>query len=256
MASSDKKPIIVIKRIEEGGHGHHGGAWKVAYADFVTAMMCFFLVMWLMGSDEEVKATVEQFFNNPNSTQNIDMDDKSKKFVGGKQGDGDSILNGLQGQYPDEMVKLPKVPFGQPQEPRPDYAQDLKQLSETVSSTENLQLQTMQFVMPEDFLFKPGSLDFREGSFSYLVHLSRIAAKYDGKLVIEGFTGPVVGDMPEKADPYDFAMSRVVSVMAYLIKSRGMEESRIQPTVHNAKENPFSKDRVIRFSFHRAPASE
>lgn len=46
---SDKRPII-IKKIKKGGHGHHGGAWKVAYADFVTAMMAFFLLLWLLSS--------------------------------------------------------------------------------------------------------------------------------------------------------------------------------------------------------------
>lgn len=45
------KPLIIVKRIKKGGHGgHHGGAWKIAYADFVTAMMAFFLLMWLLGS--------------------------------------------------------------------------------------------------------------------------------------------------------------------------------------------------------------
>ncbi|MCK4938640.1 MAG: hypothetical protein KAR80_00005, partial [Rhodospirillaceae bacterium] len=42
---------IIIKRIKKGGHGaHHGGAWKIAYADFVTAMMAFFLLLWLLSS--------------------------------------------------------------------------------------------------------------------------------------------------------------------------------------------------------------
>ena len=49
MADESQRPIIV-KRIKKGGHGHHGGAWKIAYADFVTAMMAFFLLMWLLGS--------------------------------------------------------------------------------------------------------------------------------------------------------------------------------------------------------------
>src|ERR1700721_2579005 len=57
--------IIVLKRPRKGGHGHHGGAWKVAYADFVTAMMALFIVLWLMGADEEVKKAVSSFFNNP-----------------------------------------------------------------------------------------------------------------------------------------------------------------------------------------------
>ena len=51
MAGDSKKlQPIIIKRIKKGGHGHHGGAWKIAYADFVTAMMAFFLLMWLLGS--------------------------------------------------------------------------------------------------------------------------------------------------------------------------------------------------------------
>lgn len=49
MASDEKRPIV-IKRVKKAGHGHHGGAWKIAYADFVTAMMAFFLLMWLLGS--------------------------------------------------------------------------------------------------------------------------------------------------------------------------------------------------------------
>ena len=49
-----KKPPILIKRVKKGhGGAHHGGAWKVAYADFVTAMMAFFLLMWLLGSTTE-----------------------------------------------------------------------------------------------------------------------------------------------------------------------------------------------------------
>ena len=44
-----KSPII-IKKINKGAHGHHGGAWKIAYADFVTAMMAFFLLLWLLNS--------------------------------------------------------------------------------------------------------------------------------------------------------------------------------------------------------------
>ncbi|WP_165585616.1 flagellar motor protein MotB [Roseococcus sp. SYP-B2431] len=55
---------IVIKRIEEGGHGHHGGAWKVAYADFVTAMMAFFLLMWLLNAtSEEQRRGLADYFN-------------------------------------------------------------------------------------------------------------------------------------------------------------------------------------------------
>ncbi len=57
---------IVIKKIKKGGHAHHGGAWKLAYADFVTAMMAFFLLMWLLGStDESARKGIAAFFTDP-----------------------------------------------------------------------------------------------------------------------------------------------------------------------------------------------
>ncbi len=64
----DQKQPIVIKKIVKGG-GHHGGAWKVAFADFATAMMAFFLLLWLMGSTTEAqKAAISDFFQNPSET--------------------------------------------------------------------------------------------------------------------------------------------------------------------------------------------
>jgi chemotaxis protein MotB len=66
MAKEEKAQIIIVKRRKKGGAGHHGGAWKVAYADFVTAMMAFFLVMWLVSSiSKEQRAAVFDYFKNP-----------------------------------------------------------------------------------------------------------------------------------------------------------------------------------------------
>jgi len=67
MASKEaKQPIIVIKRIKKSHHAHHGGAWKIAYADFVTAMMAFFLLMWLLGSTSQGDLKgISDYFNAP-----------------------------------------------------------------------------------------------------------------------------------------------------------------------------------------------
>jgi chemotaxis protein MotB len=67
MAGDSKKlQPIIVKKIKKGGHGAHGGAWKIAYADFVTAMMAFFLLMWLLGSTTEGdKKGIADFFNSP-----------------------------------------------------------------------------------------------------------------------------------------------------------------------------------------------
>ncbi|HUB82248.1 MAG TPA: flagellar motor protein MotB [Bryobacteraceae bacterium] len=64
-ATAKPRPIIVVKKKVSGHGGHHGGAWKVAYADFVTAMMALFIVLWLTSADEEVKKAVAAYFNNP-----------------------------------------------------------------------------------------------------------------------------------------------------------------------------------------------
>jgi len=71
MADDSKvAPIIVIKK--KGGHGgHHGGAWKVAYADFVTAMMALFIVLWLLSSSDQVKKAVGGYFQDPTGNGNL-----------------------------------------------------------------------------------------------------------------------------------------------------------------------------------------
>ncbi|MER2506201.1 MAG: flagellar motor protein MotB [Azonexus sp.] len=78
--SEDSQRPIVVKRVKKSAHGHHGGAWKIAYADFVTAMMAFFLLMWLLGSTTsgDLKG-ISEFFQTP-----------LKVALGGGSGSGDS----------------------------------------------------------------------------------------------------------------------------------------------------------------------
>jgi len=82
MAATDKKiqPINIKRDKKGGGHGHHGGAWKIAYADFVTAMMAFFLLMWLLGSTTKGDLQgIADHFNTP-----------LKVALAGGSGSGDS----------------------------------------------------------------------------------------------------------------------------------------------------------------------
>ena len=77
---------VIIKRIKKGGHGgHHGGAWKVAYADFVTAMMAFFLLMWLINTTTpEQKRGIADYF----APQSIAQTVSRFRRRAGRQGDG------------------------------------------------------------------------------------------------------------------------------------------------------------------------
>lgn len=82
--AKNERPIIIVKKKKKGGHGHHGGAWKVAYADFVTAMMAFFLVMWLVTAvSKEQRAAIFDYFKNPSMEPGL-----SSKPAPGRMGPG------------------------------------------------------------------------------------------------------------------------------------------------------------------------
>ena len=84
--SDDSQRPIIVKKIKKGGHASHGGAWKIAYADFVTAMMAFFLLMWLLGSTSkgDLKGISDHFT----------MPLKVAMFGGDGAGDASSLIKG------------------------------------------------------------------------------------------------------------------------------------------------------------------
>src|ERR1041385_375413 len=100
------------------GQGHHGGAWKVAYADFVTAMMALFLVLWLTSQDEKIKEAVERSFKNPFMSITKDstgvIPNKDTQAVKSEKGNFDSAsaieLNMLRKMASDLMNTLSSNP--------------------------------------------------------------------------------------------------------------------------------------------------
>jgi chemotaxis protein MotB len=102
---SDGEKITIIKKVNKrGGHGgHHGGAWKVAYADFVTAMMALFIVLWIVANNVTVRASVADYFRDPGAM--------SKTSSG--------VMNGVNSMKPfsDAQPTPPVVPPNQPPQP-------------------------------------------------------------------------------------------------------------------------------------------
>lgn len=114
--AEDTKPIIV-KKIKKGGHGHHGGAWKIAYADFVTAMMAFFLLMWLLGSTtKEEKQAISDYFQNPSPIAGPGGASTSMIKIGGGKDVTYSEGDTKRGSNPDEKA-------GKPEETKPEVGQ-------------------------------------------------------------------------------------------------------------------------------------
>jgi chemotaxis protein MotB len=102
----DGKRPIIIKKIKKGGHGHHGGAWKVAYADFVTAMMAFFLLLWLLSSaSKETLKGLSEYFT---PTQGI----KDSQGIGFDGGLTPNIKGTAKGQMSDPAIASGHTPSG------------------------------------------------------------------------------------------------------------------------------------------------
>ena len=115
-AGPGKRAIVVVKRYKRGEAGHHGGAWKVAYADFVTAMMAFFLVMWLVTAvSRDQRAAIFDYFKNPSMEQG-----KSVKAAPGQAGPGGastSPINMHGGLDAPRMMQSPSPGIGAPVAP-------------------------------------------------------------------------------------------------------------------------------------------
>jgi len=217
----DKGVTIVIKKVQGGGAGGHGGAWKVAYADFVTAMMCFFLVMWLMGADEQTKQEISHYFNHPNSPYNKGRDPQSETTnpLGEKFGQGDTIMKGAQGQVPEDLVQRPL---------RDLKDQIQKQLGNVTFGLElDADVEELKFSVPGDEVFDEGSAKIRKDAYSTLDKLAKIFGKVPGNILIEGHLdkrGSLTGE-----DPYLFSTERAIAVMKYFVKKHKMDEDRFCP---------------------------
>jgi chemotaxis protein MotB len=130
MADEGLRPIVV-KRIKKVAGGHHGGAWKIAYADFVTAMMAFFLLMWLMGSTSKGDmAGIAEYFKTP-----------LKVAMGGGSGSGDSSSL-VQGGGKDLTRRDGQVKKGEVQAPKKTYT--MKAAQAEVERSEAKQLRDLK----------------------------------------------------------------------------------------------------------------
>ncbi len=166
---ADEQPII-IKKI--GGHGgHHGGAWKVAYADFVTAMMALFIVLWLLNSSKQIREAVGGYFKDPTGT--------SKKVGSGKTGAGDNftLTKENMNMLKDELQKAVRKVV--------DFEKLKNQIEMTVTA-EGLRIELME--SEKGTFFASGIAEPSEDGREILVMLAHELAKLPNTISIEGHT--------------------------------------------------------------------
>lgn len=254
-----EESVIIVKRKKGGGHGAHGGAWKVAYADFVTAMMAFFLVMWLMGSDEATKASISNYFNHPNTPYNQGKDPNSTTIMplGDQQGEGDTLLNGAQGQFPEDMVQNPARPPAESIAQYKDLKKQVEASLQQIAYGMDLSLDHLTFSIAEEELFEPGATDLKPGSEKLLEKVGKIVTRWSGYMTIEGdVDSEAKGEKTAGESPYEFTMSRAVAVMNFFVDKRYMAENKIFPVgrgprraiASNDSEEGRKKNRRIQFT--------
>ncbi len=239
--ADDKKPVIIVKKIIGGHAGAHGGAWKVAYADFVTAMMAFFMVMWLMGSDDEVKSAVAEYFNNPASALRPDLADDKQVPLGDRTGIGEGLNRGLDGLVSEDLIDRPERRRNEEQGNSDDINGLAKGLLDENLPPKEIQLEVLKFSVPENAIFNPGSDKIRKDAKTYLTKLGSWLQSYKGKITLRGFSGQ---NPDSKKDDYEFTVSRTVSLMKYLVSNKFVDEIRIHPVVSSANDKNFQYLRV------------
>ena len=165
-------PTIVIVRRKKAGHGgHHGGAWKVAYADFVTAMMALFIVLWLMNADPEVKKAVSAFFNN--------LSGPGKLTGTAAAGLGNALT-----LPKDDMAKLAEK-IRQALMSTPDFRK-LKDNVEITVTSDGLRIELLE--TEAGMFFESGRPAPTASGAALLTHLAAELGKLPNSLLIEGHT--------------------------------------------------------------------
>lgn len=148
-SAKPERAAPIVKRVVKGKPGHHGGSWKIAYADFVTAMMAFFLLMWLLGSTTQGDLEgIADYFKNP-----------LKVSIGGGSGSGDSS-SVIKGGGRDLTRRESQIKKGEIEEQRKTI--NLKAADAEIEKTEISQLRTLKHRIEKVFEASPSLREYRK----------------------------------------------------------------------------------------------
>ena len=181
MDDDSRSPVRIVVKKKKGHGGHHGGAWKVAYADFVTAMMALFIVLWIVGQNNSVKSAVSAYFKDPTV------------FTQGSGGAG--IL-------PDGAPKQQPAPSTSAPAEMETLKAEAKKIENVISSTPafskfkdkvqvTLTKDGLRIELVEDttgLFFDVGSAQVKAETVQLLAMIAAEIGKLPNKVVIEGYT--------------------------------------------------------------------
>jgi len=255
-----ESPRVIVRRAKGHGEGHHGGAWKIAYADFVTAMMAFFLLMWLMGTlDKPTREGIAEYFKTP----------VSDAIEGGPSvGKSDTILDGggndltqSQGQRKQADLATPVVDLkaakAEEQRQELEKLQKLKkEVEDAISANprlaefkkqialdmtqEGLRIQIMD--QSQRAMFSVGSAQLAAYTGEILREIGRVLDNVPNRLSISGHTDATAYSGGEKGySNWELSADRGNAARRELIAG-GMADDRILRVVGLGSAVPFDRN--------------
>jgi chemotaxis protein MotB len=205
----EASPAIIIIKKKKGHGGHHGGAWKVAYADFVTAMMALFIVLWLMNASKQVQEAVGGYFKDPRG---------SSKMVGSNRNGSDAYV----ALKKEDMSKLKEQLLQSIH--HLDPMDKMKSQIEITVTAEGLRIELMEAA--KGTFFELGSAKPTPALRDLLQVLSLNLGRLPNKISIEGHTDAMVYSSARAYDNWDLSTDRANEARR-LMESEGVRSDQI-----------------------------
>lgn len=260
---SETKPTVIVRRVKKvQGGGHHGGAWKVAYADFVTAMMAFFLVMWLLASTSKPeRAAISDYFRNPSP-----LSGTSSTPAPGMAGPGGASTSMIKlGGATDISRGTSNDPFDNRQESVPEAVrerlaekqrletlkQDLQQAISKSQALEPFKDQLLLDITPEGLriqivdeqnrpMFNLGSAQLMPYTQKILLELSHFINQVPNHISITGHTDITAYSTRIGYSNWELSADRANAARRALLEG-GMEETKVARVVGLSSSVLFDK---------------
>lgn len=263
--SDDSQRPIVIKKIKKGGHGHHGGAWKIAYADFVTAMMAFFLLMWLLSSTTRANLLgIAEYFKTPMKVAlqgGIGSGDSSSVVKGGGQ---DLSRSTGQVKKTDEPIRKKTINLeAAKKELEKQETVKLKSLKEKLEkvidsnpllkqfkkqllidiTTEGLRIQIVD--EQNRPMFDTGSAHLKPYTVVILREISKVLNEVPNRITLSGHTDAAPYSGGEKGySNWELSSDRANASRRELVGG-GMEEGKVLRVLGLSSAIPFDKENPL-----------
>jgi chemotaxis protein MotB len=250
---------IIIKKVKGSHEAHHGGSWKVAYADFVTAMMAFFMVMWIMGLSDNVRTLIQGYFNDPvgfmksipRSTNLIKTMGHPAKVTRSTSPAAATHLTGEPGSLEIDLEELEAIKREIQKKLATTQTSSLKELTKNVEITMVKEGLLIEFIEKTgEVFFKVGSAEIQPKARNIFLEISKVLAKSERKLILDGHTD--ARPYPSSTyDNWDLSADRAIALKKILLEGGAPPEQILKIRAYAATKlrNPadpyhFSNRRV------------